>query len=407
MGLLLCLPLICASHSRVDDQPEPTLYAQAEQAIAAGQYLLAEQLLQQVVAQNPEWAGAWLDLALLAVRRGEYAQAEEFLHALEERFSPLPTTILQAVGLLRQQIKAQHTGDTHAAANRVRQNSLTLGAGRETNANAGLHLNTLTLTLPDGDMLVDIDPTSQAKAAATARVSFTHYGQEAWYQGSISWQLQMQARQYSQARLNNMEWLAQAAIEQRQLPGRIMLGWQAIWLDQISAYQSPIFRWQYETPLGDLQFEVRQYPQISHLNARWQAYRSTWRCQNGNNRSQFHLQAANETARSTQRPGGDSQHRNWGVQHEWQHPLGYAEHSLILRLERLYTQDASSYSLVLDNGNPRRLRKSDAQITWSGPWEEQAPWRWSIGLQKTTQRSNIQLFNQANTSIETSIWRSW
>lgn len=421
-GLLFCLPLICAAQTGTEavsgPSLEPALYTQAEQAMVAGNYPLAEQLLQQVIAQNPQWAGAWLDLALLAGRQGQYAQAEEFLHVLDERFAPLPAPIAQAVeqllGQLRQQIKAQNPQGSLNATSRVTQNTLTMGVGRETNANAGLSLNTLTLTLPGGDTLVNIDPSSQAQAADTARVSWAHYGQQAWHQGNLTWQLQAQARQYSQSRLNNIEWLAQASVEQASLPGRLMLGWQAIQLDQRTAYQSPILRWQYDVPLGSqcgwqqhLQSETRQYPQASHLNAQWQAYRSTWRCQNSRSRSQLHLQAATENARSPQRPGGDSHHRSWGMQHEWLRPLNQPEHSLQLRLDILHTQDASSYSPLLDNGQPRHLRKADVQITWSGPSPEKTPWRWSISLQKTTQRSNIQLFNQVNTSIETSIWRSW
>jgi TolA-binding protein len=36
----------------------PELYNQAEQAISAGDFTRAEQLLQQVIQQNPQWAGA-------------------------------------------------------------------------------------------------------------------------------------------------------------------------------------------------------------------------------------------------------------------------------------------------------------------------------------------------------------
>lgn len=421
-GLLFCLPLMCAAQTGNEavaaPTPEPALYIQAEQAMASGNYPLAEQLLQQVIAQNPQLAGAWLDLALLAGQQGQYAQAEEFLHVLDERFAPLPAPIAQAVeqlrAQLRQQIKAQNPLGSLSATNRVIQNMLTVGVGRETNANAGLNLSTLTLTLPDGDTLVNIAPSSQAQAAVTARVSLAHYGQQTWQQGNLTWQLQAQARQYSQPRLNNIEWLAQASVAQAPLPGRFMLGWQAIQLDQRTAYQSPIVRWQYDIPLGGqcgwqqhLQAEARQYPQAAHLNTHWQAYRSTWRCINGRNRSQLHLQAATEEARSAQRPGGDSRHGSWGVQHEWSRPLNLPEHSLLLRLDFLKTQDASSYSPLLDNGQPRQLRKADAQITWSAPWTEKTPWRWSMSLQKTAQSSNIQLFNQVNTSIETSVWRSW
>jgi hypothetical protein len=396
----------------------PELYNQAEQAISAGDFTRAEQLLQQVIQQNPQWAGAWLDLALLAARQGQYAQSEEFLLALDVRFAPLPAPIAQAVAQLRNQLQ-QHiriqSADAQAVdAGRIRQNHFLLSAGREQNANAGLQLRTLTLTLPDGDALVDVDPSSQARSALTARTALTHFGQEPWRQGFIGWQLQVQARQYSLSHLNNVELLAQASMAQAPLPGRFMLGWQTLWLDNHSVYQSPVLRWQLETPLGNLcgwqqhlQTEVRQYPRASHFDARWLAYRSTWRCQNAASRSQFHVQAASESARSAQRPGGDSQHRSWGLQHEWLNPWQMAEHNLLLRLDISRTLDSATYSPLLDNGRPRQLRKTEGQVAWSGPWASQAPWRWTVSAQKTSQRSNIQIFNQANTSIETSIWRTW
>lgn len=453
-GLLFCLALICTAQmgplcAAAADAPQATqeaqathtaqitpaadgpdlaeaaktvatshLYTQAEQAIAMGDYAQAQQLLQQVIQQSPQWAGAWLDLALLAARQDQYAQAEEYLQILDERFAPLPQPIAQAVGHLRSQIAQRHQEQIQNTASgsalRVRQNTFALGAGYETNANAGQLMSSLTLTLPDGDTIVNIDPSSQARSAPTSRATLSHYGQEPLGQGSITWQIQAQTRQYSIAQLNNIELLTQAAIEQAPLPGRYMFGWQAIWLGNQAAYQSPLLRWQYDIPLGHncgwqqhLQTEARQHLQASHLDSRWQAYRSTWRCQIGNTRSQLYLQAASEKAQNEERPGGNSQHRSWGMQNEWMNPMGQIDHSLLLRVDMLQTQDSQGYSALLDNGRIRQLRKIDTQLTWSAPWAGQAPWRWSASLQKTRQSSNIQFFKQANTSIETSIWRIW
>lgn len=420
-GLLFCLPLLCAAQTdtKPADPPESlaSAYAQAEQAIAAGDYLHAEQLLQQVIQQNPEWAGAWLDLALLAARQGQYAQAEEFLLALDERFAPLPAAIAQSVGQLRSQLRQkikEQPATVVAGSQRVRQNVLALATGYETNANAGLQFSTLTLNLPDGDAIVNIDPSSQARSARYARAALAHYGQEAWGRGSVTWQVQTQARQYSLSPLNNIELLAQASVEQAPVPGRFMFGWQSIWLNNQAVYQTPVLRWQLDLPVGDacglqqhVQSEARQHPQASHLNARWQAYRASWRCQTAASRSQIHGQVATETADSDKRPGGNSLHRSWGGQYEWLQPFKWTDHSLLARLDVLGTHDSATYSPLLDNGHARQLRRTDGQLTWSGPWAGQAPWRWSVGLQITRQRSNIQFFNQANNALETSIWRAW
>lgn len=426
MGLLFCLPVL--SISQVSSPSAlggaaavPGLYTQAERAIMAGEFSRAEQLLQQLIQQDPQSPGAWLDLALLAARQGQFPQAQEYLQALEDQFAPLPELITQAVLRLRAQLqehvkpsKDQIVAGTGALPPSQRQNILLFGAGVETNANAGLPFSTITLTPPGGSVLVSLDPSSQARGASSTRAALSHFGQEPWSDGHVAWQLQFQARQYSISQLSSNEVLAQSSIQQGKLPGRFMVGWQAIWLDSRSAYQTPILRWQYDTALANdcgwqqyLQAENRQYQQSGYLDSRWRAYRSTWRCQSTASRSQLFVQAASEEARTQDRPGGNSQHRSVGVQQEWLHPFGMAEHTLLARMDVHFIQDTRGYSPLLENGLARQLRKTDAQIAWSAPWEGQRPWRWSVGLQKTTQRSNIDFFFRENSSIETSIWRGW
>jgi hypothetical protein len=193
-----------------------------------------------------------------------------------------------------------------------------------------------------------------------------------------------------------------------------MLGWQAIWIDSRLAYQAPILRWQYDISLPKdcgwqqyLQTESRQYLQANYLDSRWHAYRSTWRCQSTASRSQFFVQVAGETARNEERPGGNSHHRSLGLQQEWLHPFGQSEHILLARMDVQYMQDTKGYSSFLENGIARQLRKTDVQVAWAAPLARLRPWRWSIGLQKTTQQSNINFFYRENTSIESSLWRDW
>ena len=398
-----------------ETDPAPPGYTQALQALQSQDFERAARLLQQVVAQHPEWAGAWLDLALIALRQGQYAQAEEFLLALEERFAPLPLLIGQTVQQLRQQIQLQRqTEHSQTTTVRVRQNMLALATGYETNANAGLQLSTLTLNLPNGDAIVNIDPSSRARSAHSVRATWAQYGQQALGQGSITWQIQTQARQYSLSALNHVELLAQTTLAQPELPGRITAGWQNIWLGGQNVYQAPLLRWQFDARLGPqcswqnhIQAEDRQHLRASHLDTHWHALRTTWRCQKGQQRSQIVLQAAHETAATDRRPGGDSQHRLWGLQHEWLKPFGRQDHHLLVRLDVLHTQDSATYSPLLDNGRPRQLRRQDASLNWSAPVPAQAPWRWSLGMHATRQNSNIQFFKQDNYALETSIWRAW
>jgi len=419
-GLLFCWPLIGTAQnigSQAPPSAPPKAYTQALQAIEAADPERAATLLQQVVEQHPEWAGAWIDLALLAMRQSQYAQAEEFLIALEERFTPLPPAISQTVNRMRGQIRqhiAAQIQEQNTAISNVRQNTLLLATGHETNANAGLSFNALTLNLPEGDATVNIDPSSQARKAQTLRVGLVHYGQQALERGNLTWQIQVQTRQYTLTSLNNTELLAQTTLEQPTLPGQITMGWQNIWLGGHTIYQTPLIRWQHDIPWAGacdwqqhIQAEARKHPRASHLNTHWQAYRATWRCQPGQQRLQLYVQAARENAANNTRPGGNSLHKQWGLQHEWINPFGLQDHSLLTRLDILHTRDSATYSPLLDNGRPRRLQRIDGLLSWTAPLPQQAPWRWSISLQKNSQHSNIPLFKQKNTALETSLWRTW
>lgn len=419
-GLLFCMLLTtgCVLHRpalSAQDPNVPAAYTQALKALEAQDTPTAVQLLQQVITEHPNWAGAWLDLALLASRQGDHAQSEEFLLALESRFAPLPGPIAQAVEQLRQQIKLQRGyPEVQTPHQAVRQHVLALATGYDTNANAGLQFSTLTLNLPDGDTLLNIDPSSRARSAQSLRVAWAHYGRQSWGQDSLTWQIQTQARQYSLSSQNNLELLVQTTLEKNGLPGRFAMGWQHIWLGGRDAYSTPILRWQWDTELGQhcawqqhVQAESRQHARASYMDTRWQAYRSTWRCLRGAQRSQIMLQLAAESAANPGRPGGNSRHRTWGVQHEWLQPFGLTEHNLLVRLDVLDTQDKATYSPVLDSGRPRSLQRMVAWVNWTAPVPGQAPWRWTVGLNNTQQKSNIQLFRQENYSLETSIWRSW
>jgi hypothetical protein len=95
------------------------------------------------------------------------------------------------------------------------------------------------------------------------------------------------------------------------------------------------------------------------------------------------------------------------VQQEWLNLGDLDQHSLLLKLDVQQSKDAVGYNNLLDNGNVRRVRRTDLQLTWSAPLSQKPEWRWSLGLQLNVQKSNIAFFNQQNNALETSIWRVW
>ena len=400
----------------VSQSQVPDLYIKALIAMEQNQHELAQRLLQAVVDQYPELAGAWLDLALLAIRQGRYPEADEYLLVMEQKFSPLPPQIEQAVASLRKRVNAQlqPQNNTNSVSKSQHQTALVLGAGYENNANSGLRMSTITLTTPDGDAILNVDPASQAKGAGYVRAGLVHQFSQPWQDGTLSWQVQGQTRQYSGlSQYSTMELLPQVTLEHPKLPGQITTGWQSIWLNNQGAYQTPILRWQLDHALvgcnwrSQLQAEDRQYLQANHFDSRWLSYRSSWQCQTGRGRRQAYVQLAQENAAHVNRPGGNTHHRSLGVQQEWFSPLGLEGHTLQAKVDWLHAQDSNAYNNLLDNGNPRHLNRMDAQLSWSAPVVNQPGWRWSWTAQSNTQKSNIAFFNQRNFSLETSIWRAW
>ena len=400
----------------------PASYVQALSALQKGDIEEAEKLLQQVVQLYPNWAGAWLDLSLIAYRKDNFAQAEEFLLILEQRFAPLPQGVQQAVQQLRMQL-ALHLKPSpplsadwtvRLAQTLQHQTAVTLGAGFDNNVNAGLRFNTITLTLPDRNVDLTLSPSSQPKSAAFVRAGVVHQTKVSFDEVDANFQIQMQARQYDGLpQFGNLEWVPQVSFEGIHLPGVTTFGLQAISLNHVLTYKAPIVRWQAVQALPvcalhhQLQAEQRQYVASHFLNSAWYGYRPAVHCERADQKLVVYGQRAQENASSEARPGRNTQSVMLGLQHEWLSPMGLLGHKLQIRAEVQKSVDSAGYSYLLDNGSPRRLQNKLGWVNWSAPLYGQTDWRWNIGLQSNRQSSNLAVFTQRNFSLESSIWRGW
>jgi hypothetical protein len=399
----------------------PALYEQAMSALQKGDIDAAENLLQRVVEQYPDWAGAWLDLSLIAYRKAQYAQAEEFLLVLEQRFSPLPQGVQMAVQQLRIQLAAHLKPTPSLAANWVdqvtqnaqHQTAVTLGAGYDNNVNAGLRFSTITLTLPDRNVELTLAPSNKPIGASFVRVGAVHQAKVSLPDVDVSFQMQAQARHYEGLpQYGNLELVPQVSVEGAAW-GALTLGMQAISLNHALTYKAPILRWQKEQALPvcklqhQVQLEDRRYVIATHLNSHWSAYKPMVQCERADQKLGVYVQSALERAASEARPGQNTRSVLVGMQHEWLNPMGLQGHRLQLRAEVQRSEDTAGYSYLLDNGNPRRLQNKLALVNWSAPLYGQNDWRWGIGLQTNRQWSNLAVFSQRNFSLESSIWRGW
>jgi len=173
-------------------------YQQGVQALTDRQFEQARQALARAVELDPDFAGAWVDLALATYAAGDIAQAEEFLTILEQRFT-LPEPIAQAVAGLRGRIAAGQAAVAAASRGWAWRTTVQAGGGHDSNANAGLALNDLTLTLPGGGVLLPVSPTLRPQTDRFAVASVSASGLRDQPQGQLELAGSVKARRNAQA----------------------------------------------------------------------------------------------------------------------------------------------------------------------------------------------------------------
>ncbi|MES2152647.1 MAG: tetratricopeptide repeat protein [Pseudomonadota bacterium] len=106
----------------------PDLYQQALQSIAEGRNSDASDMLMRVIDNEPQHAGAWLEVALIQCSLGHADEAERLFTAIEARFSPPP-------GIMELIEDARNKGCDHWQVHS--QGSFTAGRGIDQNVNQG------------------------------------------------------------------------------------------------------------------------------------------------------------------------------------------------------------------------------------------------------------------------------
>lgn len=147
-ALLLTLTLMCGccrlAQAQTAQLPQE-LYLDALQSIAEGRQDDASETLRRMIGNEPQHAGAWLDLALTQCGLGHAEEAERLFRAIEERFAP-PPVILEVIARRR----ALGCSGWRAPS----QFSMSLGRGRDNNLNQGA--SNPTFAIGSGDYRVDL-----------------------------------------------------------------------------------------------------------------------------------------------------------------------------------------------------------------------------------------------------------
>ncbi len=413
-------------------------YQQGVQALNDRQYEQARQALARAVELDPDFAGAWMDLALATYATGDVAQAEEFLTILEQRFT-LPEPMSQAVAGLRGRIAAGYQASVGAPAGWAWRTTLQIGGGHDSNANAGLALNDLTLTLPGGGVLLPVSPTLRPQADRFGVASVSVNGLRNQAQGQLELAGSVKARRNAQA--GDFDTLdLQAAIgwaTAQPLPGgglggllpgpwRVGLAAQHLKLGGSALLNSMVLSathvWAGATcnPQAHLETDWRTFPVANNLNSRttwigasascpglYPAYGGRWNAL---------LRAGQETARSaflssTGRPGGDTRHTELTLTHAWNWSGGAGNHRLEVQAQWARAHDTQGYSPLLANNARREVQRGTAGVSYTAPLDSvlglDSGWLATVALQGFRQRSNLELFRLSGRIVQASIQKTW
>jgi hypothetical protein len=135
----------CLSAHGQTQAAQQDLYLDALRSISDGRQSEASESLVRMIEQEPQHAGAWLDLAIIQCELGRAEEAERLFNAIETRFAP-PPIILEVIA------KQRETGcKGWQAQNRL---SMSVGRGHDSNVNQGA--SNPNFTLGSGDLRVEL-----------------------------------------------------------------------------------------------------------------------------------------------------------------------------------------------------------------------------------------------------------
>lgn len=126
LALAMCGP--AAAQPANDQQGQQELYLDAMNSLSEGRTNEASDALTRMIEQEPQHAGAWLDLAIIQCEMGHAEEAERLFREIERRFAP-PPGIQEVINSHR--LKGCKGWQPHS------QWSVQVGRGYDNNVNQG------------------------------------------------------------------------------------------------------------------------------------------------------------------------------------------------------------------------------------------------------------------------------
>jgi tetratricopeptide (TPR) repeat protein len=396
-----------ASPLAASNDPD-TLYLLGSVAQEAGDYELAGAAYERAVMIQPDFAGAWLDLAVVTRANGDDATAQALFDYVVQEFSP-PAPLMARIAVLRRQTIAPALAAVTPASGGW-HGELRAQYGHDSNANNGIALTSLPLVAGAG-IVVDIPIAEEERArddTAMQASALLRYGHAFNDRGDRRGEVLVALTQRGNHDLNDYDTrdllvggsliqdTAVGSISQRVAVQQIRLGGQDLlyagraglgWERQYGACRIGVG--------GEL--EQRHYSSLSNLDAR-----IVWLQGGGGCLARIGstpVQAAvllrhGQDSAVHDRAGGDAR------RYEMTTVLA-AELRPRVVLEGLFalsqTHDSNLYSAILADNAVRRTTRTQARLQLQFPLL--GPVDGFVSIERLKQSSNIALFEQSGRTI--------
>jgi hypothetical protein len=291
------------------EEEEGSAYKHALWLLSEGRIEEAKESFQAVTTQQPEHAGAWLDLAILQCGMGMASEAETLFARILEKFSPPPAIL----GLI-QKIRTQ--GCQRQGLRSISRYQFRLGRGYDSNANQGA-------SNPYFSLGADIPTLVLLPEFRATKDHFTQLGLESSHvlsgRGTLLY-TQFQHRRHDQLSRYDLTTLIAGVEQPLQFPG----GWDSRWGASLGATLLGNHRYQeqgglnvqltlpWPERLGGWQWNLVgdwtwiRYPTLTNYDAHIARFLNSLSYRNQGTRFVGNFGVTRDTGEK-ERPGGDKQ----------------------------------------------------------------------------------------------------
>lgn len=380
-------------------------------ALEAGELQLALDALERVVLHQPNFAGAWLDLAIVHARLRDAASAEAILAHVEQTFDPPPALRAQIVQARRLLVPP---APLQAAASGW-HGDLTLLAGATSNANAGLAVSGFSLTpLDQPPVPVAVDASQRPRGDAQLQVRGSLYRDFAHADGTSTSLLGfLRGRQYAQeqdftfyeaaAGVQHLRplapawaWMLGGNLRHLQLGGSGLATFY-------SANAGLRRQWQACSAQASAEYEHRDYSREGYFSADIGWLGGGLDCRNGAHSVSLAARVGHDAPRSEgglRRAGGDTLRLEASVLWRWQWT---PEWSSDLLLYYVNNHDGRGYSPLLQDDATRRVERLGQRLTLQRTLDASGRWRAVLELENGRDYSNLPIFRLEERQVSVGI----